>query len=211
MLPKTQESLTTTTSSPSTTQHPMRPNENHTSEKLPLPRLLTVNSPPVLLKSSSKNHSAVLQFTSTGRVVLNGIQSTANKEPVNVHRPSSSVQPIEPAVAMSAPCVSGGSHAAKTSIDVTSTFFGIGNSNDVLCRNGDDIVEGMFDGMDDQSVFNDQVFSDRRTENKSPPVIVIDDNERIEEQGVVTVGEHSLPHCHQNQSEVHLRSPKRKG
>lgn len=211
MLPRTQESLTTTTSSPSTTQHPMRPNENNTSEKLPLPRLLTVNSPPVLLKSSNKNHSPVLQFTGTGRVVLNGIQSTANKEPVNVHRPPSTVQPIEPAVAMSTPCVSGGSHAAKTSIDVTSTFFGIGNSNDVLSRNGHDIVEGMFDGMDDQSVFNDQVFSDRRTENKSPPVIVIDDNERIEEQGVVTVGEHSLPHCHQNQSEVHLRSPKRKG
>ena len=207
MLPRTQESLTTTTSSPSTSQHPMRPNANNTTEKLPLPRLLTVNSPPDLLKSSRKNHSPVLQFTSTSRVALNGIQLTANKEPINVHRTPSTVQSIESPVVMPSQCASGGSHTAKTSTDIT---FGISNSANELSRNGD-IVEGMFDGMDDGSVFNDQVFSDRRTENKSPPVIVIDDSERIEEQGVVTVGEHSLPHCHQNQSEVHLRSPKRKG
>lgn len=208
MLPRTQESPTTTTiPSPSTIQHPITPNANNTTEKLPLPRLLTVNSPPDLLKSSSKNHSPALQFTNTSRVVLNGIQSTANRESVNVHRTPSTVQSIDSAVVMPSPCVSGGSHAAKTSIDVT---FGIGNSNNELSRNGD-IVEGMFDGVDDRSMFDDQVFSDRRTDSKSPPVIVIDDSERIEEQGVVTVEEHSLPYCHQNQSEVHLRSPKRKG
>lgn len=212
MLPKTQESLTSTTSGPSTTQLPTstRPNGSNTTEKLPIPRLSTVKSSPDLLQSASKNHSPVLQFTSTSRVMQNGIQSTANKEPVNVHRTSSTAQSIGSAVAISSPCVSGGSQAAKTLIDVTPTIFTIGNSsNDELSRNGD-IVEGMFDGIDEGSVSNDQVFNNRRTENKSPPVIVIDDD-RSNKQEVLTVEEHSLSHSHHNQSELQLRSPKRKG
>lgn len=211
MLPKTQESLTSMTSGPSTTQLPTstRPNGSNTTEKLPIPKLSTVKSSPDLLQSSSKNHSPVLQFTSTSRVTQNGVQSTANKEPVNVHRTSSTVQSVGPAVAISSPCVGGGSQVARTSTDVTSTIFTIGNSNDELSRNGD-IVEGMFDGIDEGSVSNDQEFNNRRTENKSPPVIVIDDD-RSNKQGVLTVEEHSLSHSYHNQSELQLRSPKRKG
>ena len=188
----------------------MRPNVNNTTHKLLLPRLSTVKSPPDLLKSSSKSHSPVLQFTSTSRVALNGIQSPANKEPVNVHRTPNTVQSVGSAAAITSSCVSEGSQVAKTSIHLTSPVFTIGNSNNELSRNGD-IVEGMFDGMDDGSVFDDQEFSDRRTENKSPPVIVIDNNERIKEQGVLIAEGHSQSHSHQNQSELHLRSPKRKG
>lgn len=190
----------------------MRPNVNNTTGKLPLPRLLTVKSTPDLLKSSNKNHSPALQFTSPSMVVLNGtcIQSTASKEPLNVHRTPSTVQSIGSAMAVSSPCVIGGSQVAKTSIDVTSTVFSIGNCNDEHSRNGD-IAESMFDGMDDGRVLNYQELSDKRTEHKSPPVIVIDDSERTKEQEVLPVGEHSLSHSHQNQSELHLRSPKRKG
>ena len=208
MLPRTQESLASRTPSPSATQHATRTNVNNTTEKLPLPRLSTINSAPDLLKPSK--YSPVLPFTSTSRVVPNGIQSIVGKEPVNLHRTPSTVQSIGSAVAITSPCVSGGHQVAKTSTDVTTTIFTIGNSNNELSRNGD-IVEGIFDGMDDGSAFNDQEFSDMRTENKSPPVIVIDDNERVKEQGVLTVEEHSLSHSHQNQSELHLRSPKRKG
>lgn len=203
MLPRTQDSFTSPTLSPSTAQLPMRPDVNNTTEKLPLPRLSNFKLPPDLLKSSSKNPSPVLQFSSTGRVALNGNQSTANKEPVNVHRTPRTVQSIGSAVAITSPCVSAGSHAAKTSTDVTSTVFSIGNSNGELSRNGD-IVEGIFNGMDDGSVFIDQECSNSRTENKTPPVIVIDSNERIKEQGL-------LSHSQQSQSELHLRSPKRKG
>ena len=190
----------------------MRPNVNNTTAKLPLPRLSTVNSPPVLLRSSNKNHSPVLQFTSNSRVALNGtcIQSTVSKEPLTVHRTPSTVQSIGSAMAIANPCVSGGSQLAKTSTDITTTVFSIGNSNDEHSRNGN-IVESMFDGMDHGIVLNDQEFRDRRTEHKSPPVIVIEDNERIKEQGVLTVEEHSPSHSHQIQSELHLRSPKRKG
>lgn len=48
-------------------------------------------------------------------------------------------------------CVSGGSYVVKILIDV---IFGIGNSNNEFFRNGD-IVEGMFDGVDDRSMFDD--------------------------------------------------------
>ena len=210
MLPKTQESLTSSTSSPSTIQLPARPSASSSMEKLPLPRLSTVKSSPDLLQSSSKSHSPVLQIISASKVTQNGIQSTANKDPINVHKTSSTVQSIGSAVAISSPCVSGGHQVARTSIDVTSTVFTIGNSsNDELFRNGD-IVEGMFDSIDEGSVSNDQEFNNRRTENKSPPVIVINDD-RSQEQGVLTVEEHSLSHSHHNQSELQLRSPKRKG
>ncbi|KAL9969201.1 hypothetical protein ACROYT_G021390 [Oculina patagonica] len=211
MLPKNQESITKTASSPSTTQLSAKPSGSNKTEKLPLPRLSPVqSSPDLLLQSSSKNQTRDLQSKRTNRLTQNRVQLTADKEPVSVYRTPSTAQSVGSAVAISSPGVRGESQVSRTPIDITSTDSTVANiTSDELSRNTD-IVEGMFDDVDDGTVFNNEEFDHTGTENKSPPVIVIDD-ERSQEKRLLTVEEHSLSQSQLNQNELQLRSPKRKG
>ena len=211
MLPKNQESITSTASNPSTTHLPVKPSGSYTTEKLPLPRLSPVeSSPKLLLHSSHEIQTVDLPSTKTNRVTQNGVQSSAGREPLNVHRTPSTVQSVGSAVAISSPCVGGESQVSRTSIDLTSTVSIVAKStSDKLSRNAD-IVEGMFDGVDEGSVLNNEEMNHGGTETKSPPVIVIDD-ESNPEQRVLNVEEHSLSQSHHSQDELQLRSPKRKG
>lgn len=212
MLPKKQESIPSTASSPSNAQPIAKPSGSNTTEKLPLPRL----SPPVdssrnlSLQSSSKNQTTRFQSTSAPRITKHGLRSTADKNPANVHRTPSTVQSVGPAVAISNPGAGVASQVFRTTVDVTSAVSTVANSTSDELSRTPDIVEDMFDNVDEGSVLNKEEFSHMGTENKSPPVIVTD-NEGSKEQRSLTMEEQSFSNLGPSQDESHLPSPKRKG